>query len=68
MHSIREMGGVQDLTLAFDFFAHFLKDFRAPFRVLAGVQDGFNRKGLIDPVGRRKLAFDVVREWNRSRR
>lgn len=45
-----------------------LKDFRAPFRVLAGIQDGFNRKGVIDPEGRRKLAFDVVREWNRSRR
>ena len=29
MHSIREMGGVEDLTLAHDFFAHFLKDFRA---------------------------------------
>lgn len=44
-----------------------LKDFRAPFRVLAGIQDGFNRKGLIDALGNRKLAFDVVREWNRSR-
>ena len=29
MHSIREMGGVHDLTLAYAFFAHFLKDFRA---------------------------------------
>jgi beta-glucuronidase len=45
-----------------------LKDFRAPFRVLSGIQDGFNRKGLIDPAGRRKLAFDVVRDWNRSHR
>lgn len=45
-----------------------LKDFRAPFRVLAGIQDGFNRKGLVDPEGRRKLAFAVVREWNLGRR
>jgi len=44
-----------------------LEDFRAPFRVLAGIQDGFNRKGLIDPTGNRKLAFDLVRDWNRSR-
>jgi beta-glucuronidase len=44
------------------------KDFRAPFRVLAGIQDGFNRKGVIDPSGRHKLAFDVVRSWNLSKR
>jgi len=42
-----------------------LKDFRAPFRLLPGVQDGFNRKGLIDPSGHRKLAFEVVQDWNR---
>lgn len=28
MHSIREMGGVHDLTLAYQFFEHFLRDFR----------------------------------------
>jgi beta-glucuronidase len=45
-----------------------LKDFRAPFRLLPGVQDGFNRKGLIDEDGTRKLAFGVVAEWNRAQR
>ncbi|MEZ5282539.1 MAG: glycoside hydrolase family 2 TIM barrel-domain containing protein [Acidimicrobiales bacterium] len=44
-----------------------LKDFRAPFRLLPQVQDGYNRKGLIDHEGNRKLAFDVVAEWNRDR-
>jgi beta-glucuronidase len=44
-----------------------LKDFRAPFRLLPGVQDGFNRKGLIDNEGNRKLAFDVLSAWYRER-
>lgn len=39
-----------------------LKDFRAMLRPLAGVQDYYNRKGLLDPEGQRKLAFDVLRE------
>ncbi|MBP5560156.1 MAG: hypothetical protein J6X71_10390 [Bacteroidales bacterium] len=40
-----------------------LKDFRSPKRPLAGIQDDFNRKGLIDEQGRRKLAFFVVRDY-----
>ncbi len=38
-----------------------LKDFRSPLRLYQGVQDYWNRKGLVDPEGRRKLAFDVLR-------
>jgi len=45
-----------------------LKDFRAPFRLLPGVQDGFNRKGLIDDTGQTKLAFSVLAEWFAARR
>ncbi len=37
-----------------------LKDFRAMLRPLAGVQDYYNRKGLMDENGNRKLAFDVL--------
>ena len=37
-----------------------LKDFRTPLRVLPGVQDGYNRKGLVSEEGDRKLAFDVL--------
>ena len=40
-----------------------LKDFRAPVRVLPGIQDGYNRKGLVSEEGQRKLAFDVLRAF-----
>jgi beta-glucuronidase len=43
-----------------------LKDFRTPRRVLAGVQDGWNRKGLVSDRGLRKRAFAVLREWYRE--
>jgi beta-glucuronidase len=45
-----------------------LKDFRAPFRLLPGVQDGFNRKGLIDDLGNHKLAFDILAAHYAARR
>jgi beta-glucuronidase len=40
-----------------------LKDFRSPRRQLGGVQDGWNRKGLISETGEPKLAFDVLADW-----
>ena len=40
-----------------------LMDFRSPRRPLPGVQDFWNRKGVVSPQGQRKLAFDVMREW-----
>ena len=40
-----------------------LKDFRSPRRQLGGIQDGWNRKGLVNEVGERKLAFDVLAAW-----
>lgn len=40
-----------------------LKDFRSPRRQRPEIQDGWNRKGLVDPVGRRKLAFRVLADW-----
>lgn len=40
-----------------------LKDFRAMLRPLAGVQDYYNRKGLMDEFGRRKVAFETLREF-----
>lgn len=40
-----------------------LKDFRAPVRVLPGIQDGYNRKGLVSEVGERKLAFRVLADY-----
>ncbi len=43
-----------------------LKDFRTPRRVLAGTQDGWNRKGLVSDRGLRKSAFGVLRQWYRE--
>ena len=43
-----------------------LKDFRSPKRPLPGIQDDFNRKGLIDEQGRRKQAFYVVKQYYAS--
>ena len=40
-----------------------LKDFRSPRRVLNGVQDYYNRKGLFSDRGEKKKAFFVLKEW-----
>ena len=37
-----------------------LKDFRSPLRLYQGVQDHWNRKGLVSETGERKLAFAVL--------
>ena len=40
-----------------------LKDFRSPRRVLPGIQDYYNRKGLVSDKGEKKKAFFVLKEW-----
>ena len=40
-----------------------LKDFRSPKRALTGIQDDYNRKGLISEKGEKKAAFYVLRDW-----
>ena len=40
-----------------------LKDFRSPRRALDGIQDDFNRKGLVDESGHKKDAFYTLRRW-----
>ena len=40
-----------------------LKDFRSPRRVLTGIQDYYNRKGLFSDKGEKKKAFYVLKEW-----
>ena len=40
-----------------------LKDFRSPRRVLPGVQDYYNRKGIFSDKGEKKLAFEVLKSW-----
>ena len=40
-----------------------LKDFRSPRRVLPGIQDFYNMKGLVSDKGEKKKAFFVLKEW-----
>lgn len=44
-----------------------LADFRSPRRPLYGIQDGWNRKGLIGENGEKKQAFFVLRDYYRSK-
>ena len=39
-----------------------LMDFRSPRRVLPGIQDGYNRKGLVSEKGQKKQAFFVLQK------
>lgn len=40
-----------------------LKDFLSPRRPLNGIQDDWNRKGLVSETGEKKLAWDVLRDY-----
>ena len=44
-----------------------LTDFRSPRRVLPGIQDGFNRKGLISDAGKKKKAFFVLQDFYKKK-
>ena len=39
-----------------------LMDFRSPRRPLPGIQDGFNRKGLIGDQGEKKQSFFILQK------
>jgi beta-glucuronidase len=43
-----------------------LMDFRSPMRQLPGIQDGYNRKGLISNRGEKKQAFFVLQKTYRD--
>lgn len=45
-----------------------LTDFRSPRRPLPGIQDGYNRKGLISSEGVRKKAFFVLQQYYAQKR
>ena len=40
-----------------------LCDFRSPRRLLSGIQDGWNLKGVIGHNGEKKMAFDVLKNF-----
>jgi beta-glucuronidase len=44
-----------------------LMDFHSPARLLPGIQDYHNRKGVISDRGQRKLAFYLLQEFYRKR-
>jgi beta-glucuronidase len=44
-----------------------LMDFHSPRRPLPGIQDYFNRKGLISDRGQRKQAFYVLQKFYREK-
>lgn len=44
-----------------------LMDFRSPGRFLNGIQDDFNRKGIISETGIKKKAFYVLQNYYRKR-
>lgn len=43
-----------------------LKDFRSSRRPLPGIQDFWNRKGLVSETGERKLAWQVLHDFYAS--
>jgi beta-glucuronidase len=45
-----------------------LMDFRSPRRPLPGIQDYWNRKGLVSNRGEKKKAFFVLQRWYREMR
>src|SRR5712692_3688574 len=45
-----------------------LMDFRSPRRLLPGIQDFYNRKGLISNRGEKKKAFYVMQKYYREMR
>lgn len=45
-----------------------LKDFRSPRRPLPGIQDYWNRKGLLSETGQRKAAWALLHDEYRQRR
>jgi beta-glucuronidase len=44
-----------------------LMDFRSPRRLLEGVQDDYNRKGVVSKRGQRKMAFYILQNFYREK-
>jgi beta-glucuronidase len=62
-HQVRMLRGIPFLR---GMSPWILKDFRSPKRVLPGVQDYWNRKGLVSDRGLKKQAFFVLRDFYRE--
>jgi beta-glucuronidase len=62
----RQIGMMQRIPFLQGMAAWILMDFRCPRRFLSGIQDGYNRKGLVSDRGEKKQAFYVLREFYES--
>ena len=62
-HQLRMLEGIPFLA---GMSPWILTDFRSPRRTLPGIQDGWNRKGLISDRGERKLAFGILQRHYRK--
>jgi beta-glucuronidase len=63
-HQLRMMGQIPGLA---GMSPWLLVDFRSPRRPLPGLQDYYNRKGLISSQGQKKQAFLVLQEYYAER-
>jgi len=57
-----QIGMLNKITQLRGSTAWILMDFRSPIRNLAGMQDGYNRKGLVSDQGKKKAAFFVLQK------
>lgn len=62
-HQLQMLNGIAQLR---GMSPWILMDFRSPNRPLAGIQDEYNRKGLISEKGDKKLAFYVLQKAYRQ--
>lgn len=60
---IETLNMINDIEQLQGFSPWILVDFRSPRRVLPGIQDGWNRKGLISEDGKKKKAFFVLKKF-----
>lgn len=44
-----------------------LVDFMSPLRQLRGVQDGWNRKGLLSEKGKKKKAYYILQKYYKTK-
>ena len=64
----RQIGMLRKISFLRGTSPWILMDFRSPRRPLPGIQDYWNRKGLISNRGEKKKAFFVMQQWYRELR
>jgi len=63
----QQIGMLQKIPALAGMTPWILMDFRSPRRTLVGIQDYYNRKGLISDRGQRKQAFYVLQNFYREK-